>query len=102
MAQMWTATGALTLSHYWVYRSRFRHSYSIPAASISEVVAEQQVATSQNSLSALCLHDCDSRCQSQAAAVIELQESLQLVIAKWPHLPIHLKQAILSIVSGGQ
>lgn len=35
-----------------------------------------------------------------AEEVIEFQESLQLIIARWPPLPSHLQQAILAIVGG--
>ena len=46
-------------------------------------------------------YDQDGYCQNPAPDVIEFQESLQLIIARWPHLPDHLRQAILAIVRGG-
>ncbi len=42
----------------------------------------------------------DGTSRKPAAEVIEFQESLQLIIARWPHLPSHLQQAILAIVGG--
>lgn len=44
----------------------------------------------------------DGTCLKVTASDIELYEQLQLVVAAWQHLPSHLRQAILSIVSGGR
>jgi hypothetical protein len=43
-------------------------------------------------------HGENGACHQPAAEVIEFQQSLQLIIAKWPHLSDRLRQANLTIV----